>query len=354
MAQRERVLLTGNQAAAEGAVRAGCRFYFGYPITPQNDLPEYMSARMPEAGGTFIQAESELAAISLVHGAAAAGAMAMTTSSSPGISLKQEGISYLAGSQLPALIVNVQRAGPGLGDVRCAQADYWQATRGGGHGDYFTLVLAPYSVQEMCDFSVLGLELARKWRNPVVILSDQQVGQMMEPVELPEMADAALEDPPWALTGAAGGREHHVIRSYFGRPGELVEWNRQLRDKYEKIAAREQRSEEIETDDAEVVLVAYGTSARLSKAVVQDCRAKGLKVGLLRPITLWPFPREAIARLAERGRRFLAVEMSCGQMVEDVRLAVDGRAQVELLCTFGGEVPRMADIEDRAVAMLKS
>ena len=352
MATSERVLLTGNQAAAEGAVRAGCRFYFGYPITPQNDLPEYMAARMPEVGGTFIQAESELAAISLVHGAAAAGAKTMTTSSSPGISLKQEGISYLAGSQLPALIVNVQRAGPGLGDVRCAQADYWQATRGGGHGDYFCLVLAPHTVQETFDLSALGLDLAMKWRNPVIIMSDQQLGQMMEPVDLPPMADATLQDPPWALTGAAGGREHHVIRSYFGRLGELVEWNRQLKAKFERMAAEEVRCEEIETADADVVLVAYGTSARLSRAVVQECRKRGRKVGLLRPITLWPFPSAAIRALAEQGKRFLAVEMSYGQMVEDVRLAVEGRAPVELFSTFGGEVPRTADIEKKAVSML--
>jgi len=352
MATSERVLLTGNQAAAEGAVRAGCRFYFGYPITPQNDLPEYMAARMPEVGGTFLQAESELAAVSLVHGAAAAGARAMTTSSSPGISLKQEGISYLAGSQLPALIVNVQRAGPGLGDVRCAQADYWQATRGGGHGDYFCLVLAPHTVQETCDLAVLAFRLAMKWRTPVVMLTDQQVGQMMEPVDLPPMADATLEDPPWALTGASGGRERHIIRSYFGRVGELVEWNRQLKAKFDRMAAEEVRSEEIQTADAEVVLVAYGTSARLSRAVVDSCRKAGRKVGLLRPITLWPFPSAAIRALAEQSKRFLVVEMSYGQMVEDVRLAVEGRAPVELLSTFGGEVPRTADIEQRAVSML--
>ena len=354
MTRGERVLLTGNQAAAEGAVRAGCRFYFGYPITPQNDLPEYMSSRMPEVGGTFIQAESELAAVSLIHGAAAAGAVAMTTSSSPGISLKQEGISYLAGSQLPAVIVNVQRAGPGLGDVRCAQADYWQATRGGGHGDYFCLVLAPYSVQETFDLAYEAIALAMKWRNPVLLLTDQQVGQMMEPVTLPEMADATLQNPAWALTGASGGRPRNVIRSYFGQPGELVEWNRQLKAKYDRMTAEEVRFEEIDAADADVVLVAYGTSARLSKAVVQDCRVRGLKAGLLRPISLWPFPSEAIARLAGKGRRFLVVEMSMGQLVEDVRLAVDGRSKVDLFSTFGGEVPRLADIEKTVVSMLKA
>jgi 2-oxoglutarate ferredoxin oxidoreductase subunit alpha len=352
MARNERELMTGNQAAAEGAIRAGCRFYAGYPITPQNDLPEYMAGRMPEVGGVFLQAESELAAVSLVHGAAAAGARAMTSSSSPGVSLKQEGISYLAGSQLPAVIVNVQRAGPGLGDVRCAQADYWQATRGGGHGDYFNPVLAPYSVQETLDLTYDAVGLSHRWRTPVIILSDQQVGQMMEPVDLPPMADATLPEPEWALTGASGGREHHVIRSYFGRPGELVEWNRGLKAKFERMMTELVRFEEIETGDAEVVLLAYGTSARLSKAVVQNCRAKGLPVGLLRPISLWPFPTAAIARLAERVRKMLVVEMSFGQFVEDVRLSVEGRVPVELLSTFGGEVPRLADIQSRVEVML--
>ena len=348
----QRVLLTGNQASAEGAIRAGCRFYAGYPITPQNDLPEYMSSRMPEVGGTFIQAESELAAVSLVHGASAAGAKAMTSSSSPGVSLKQEGISYLAASQLPAVIVNVQRAGPGLGDVRCAQSDYWQATRGGGHGDYFNPVLAPYSVQEMFDLTYEAFALSMTWRTPVMILSDQQVGQMMEPVRLPEMADATLDDPPWALTGAANGRPKHLIRSYLGKPGELIAWNKELKAKFEKIVAGEVRYDAVDVDDAEVVLLGYGTSARLAGAVVQSLRGRGHKVGLLRPITLWPFPAEPIAELAERGARLLVVEMSFGQFVEDVRLAVNGRVAVELFSTFGGEVPKMADIAARVLEML--
>ncbi len=312
-----------------------------------------MSRRMPQVGGTFIQAESELAAISLVHGAAAAGGRVMTSSSSPGISLKQEGISYLAGSELPALILNVQRGGPGLGDVRCAQGDYWQATRGGGHGDYFTPVLAPNSVQETCDLAGLGLELAERWRTPVLLLSDQQVGQMMEPVELPPMADAELPDRPWALSGAEG-RPRNLIRSFFGRPGELTEWNRKLKAKYEALADREVRYEDTAAEDAEVVLVAYGTSARLCRAVVDNCRRDGVKVGLLRPITLWPYPAEPLRRLAEKGKRFLVVEMSWGQMVEDVRLAVEGRAPVELLCTFGGEVPKLADIQKKATSMAQA
>jgi 2-oxoglutarate ferredoxin oxidoreductase subunit alpha len=352
MQNQERVLLTGNEAAAEGAIRAGCRFYFGYPITPQNDLPEYMARRMPEVGGTFIQAESELAAISQVHGAAAAGAKAMTSSSSPGISLKQEGLSYMAGSDLPAFIVNVQRGGPGLGDVRCAQADYFQATRGGGHGDYYTPVLAPDTVQETCDLAVLGIELAMKWLTPVLLLSDQQLGQMMEPVVLPPMGDATVGEPAWALTGAKDGRPRRFIHSYCGKAGELVEWNARLKAKYERITAEETRYQEVETADAEVVLVAYGTSARLSKAVVASCRKQGLRVGLLRPITLWPFPTQALRTLAEEGKRFAAVEMSWGQMVEDVRLAVEGRSPVDLINTFGGEVPKIAMIEERVKALL--
>ncbi len=352
MTTSQRELLTGNQAAAEGAIRAGCRFYAGYPITPQNDLPEYMAGRMPEVGGVFVQAESELAAISMVHGAAAAGARAMTSSSSPGISLKQEGMSYLGASELPMVIVNVQRAGPGLGDVRCAQADYWQATRGGGHGDYFHLVLAPYSVQETMDLTIEAFALAAKWRSPVLLLSDQQVGQMMEPVTLPPMADATLPDPPWALTGATNGRPRHIVHSYCGRPGELIEWNKRLKAKWERMAAEEVRWEEFETDDAELVLLAYGTSARLARAVVQQSRGKGLKVGLLRPITLWPFPTAAVAALAARVREMLVIEMSYGQFVEDVRLAVEGRVPVDLFSTFGGEVPKLADIQARVDRIL--
>lgn len=350
--QTDRQLLTGNVAAAEGAIRAGCRFYFGYPITPQNDLPEYMAGRMAEVGGTFIQAESELAAVSMLHGAAAAGGRAMTSSSSPGVSLKQEGISYMAGCQLPAVIVNVQRAGPGLGDVRCAQADYWQATRGGGHGDYFTPVLAPHTVQECCDLTALAFDIAWHWRNPVIVLSDQQVGQMMEPVDLPPARDAAVESPDWALTGATPDRQRRYTASFRGRPGELVAWNRELKAKWDRMATELVRYETFETEDAELVLVAYGTSGRLSRQAVQTLRHQGHKVGLLRPISLWPFPTEAVGALAARGTRLLVVEMSYGQMVDDVRLAAEGRAAVELMSTFGGDVPRVDDIAERARDML--
>jgi len=353
--QREqKVLITGNVAAGEGAVRGGCRFYFGYPITPQNDLPEYMSWRVPEVGGTFIQAESELAAISLVHGAAAAGARAMTSSSSPGISLKQEGISYLAGSELPALIVNVQRGGPGLGDVRCAQGDYFQATRGGGHGDYRLIVLAPHTVQEMCDLAREAFDLAETWRCPVMLLSDQQLGQMMEPVVLPPMEDVpAVRDHEWALTGAAGRREKRIVKSFYWRPGELEDFNRRLRAKYERMEADLPRWEEDRADDAEIVLVAYGTSARIARDAVRAVRADGTRAGLVRPITLWPFPAAPIRAAAGRGARFLVVEMSWGQLVEDVKLAVYGTPRpVDLHGRSGGGVPGVEEVAGRVRSIM--
>ena len=345
----EKVLITGNIAAAEGAVRAGCRFYFGYPITPQNDLPEHMSARMPEVGGTFIQAESELAAVSLVHGAAAAGGRAMTSSSSPGVSLKQEGLSYLAGSELPALIVNVQRGGPGLGDVRCAQSDYFQATRGGGHGDYRLLVLAPHTVQETCDLAYEAFDLAEQWRCPVMLLSDQQLGQMMEPVDLPPMKDvAAVQDHPWALTGAAGGRPRRIVKSFYWRPGELEAFNQRLRAKYERMEKALPRWEEDHVGDADVVLVAYGTSARIARDAIRLARDEGIKAGLVRPISLWPFPAAPLAKAAARGARFLVVEMSWGQMVEDVKLALYGSPRpVDLCWHAGGGVPTVPEVAER-------
>jgi 2-oxoglutarate/2-oxoacid ferredoxin oxidoreductase subunit alpha len=344
----EKVLITGNVAAAEGAIRAGCRFYFGYPITPQNDLPEYMSGRMPEVGGVFIQAESELAAISLVHGAAAAGGRAMTSSSSPGVSLKQEGLSYLAGSELPAFIVNVQRAGPGLGDVRCGQADYFQATRGGGHGDYRLLVLAPHTVQETLDLSLEAFDLAERWRCPVMLLSDQQLGQMMEPVRLPAMSRLpAVQDHPWALSGAAD-RPKRIVKSFYWRPGELEEFNHRLRQKYLAMEQELPRWEEDHVADADLVLVAYGTSARVAREAAELARRKGLRVGLVRPITLWPFPAAPLVQAARRGARFLVVEMSWGQMVDDVKLALYGTsAPVDLEWRAGGGVPTVSEVLER-------
>jgi 2-oxoglutarate ferredoxin oxidoreductase subunit alpha len=342
----DKQLLTGNEACAEGAIQADCRFYFGYPITPQNDLPEYMSRRLPEVGGTFIQAESELAAISMVHGTAAAGERAMTTSSSPGISLKQEGLSYLTGSELPAVVVNCQRAGPGLGDVRCGQGDYNQACHGGGHGDYHLIVLAPSSVQECADLTRDAFDLADYWRNPVLVLTDQQVGQMMEPVRFPPR-DGPIRPLPakdWALTGAAGGRPKRLVKSFFPIEGDLERFNWHLQAKYRRIEAEEVRFEEVQLDDAELILVAYGTSGRICKQVVKDGRAAGLAVGLLRPITVWPFPTERIGRLAEAGKTLLCVEMAYEQMTRDVRLAAGGRTQIHTHFRLGGGVPSVDDM----------
>jgi len=355
VATQEKVLVTGNVAAAEGAVRGGCRFYFGYPITPQNDLPEYMSSRMPEVGGTFIQAESELAAISLVHGAAAAGGRAMTSSSSPGISLKQEGLSYLAGSELPALIVNVQRGGPGLGDVRCGQSDYFQATRGGGHGDYRLIVLAPYTVQETFDFAYEAFDLAEKWRCPVLILSDQQLGQMMEPVILAPMKEGpAVRDFPWALTGAAGGRPKRIVKSFYWRPGELEAFNQRLREKYLAMERELPQWEEDQTEDAKIILVAYGTSARIAREAVTEARKASIRAGLVRPQTLWPFPAVPLVAAAKRGAKFLVVEMSWGQMIEDVKLALYGTpVPVDLCWRAGGGVPTVTEIFEKIKQVAK-
>ena len=341
-----RLLITGNDAVGRAAIRAGCRCYFGYPITPQNELIAYMALHMSEVGGTFIQSESELAAINMVYGAAAAGARAMTSSSSPGISLKMEGISYIAGSELPAVIVNVQRGGPGLGDIRPSQADYFQAVKGGGHGDYRLIVLSPESVQEVADLVFDAFDLADRWRNPVMVLMDGQLGQMMEPIETNDLKTLQRVDKPWALTGA-DGRERNVVKSFFPAPGELEEHNERLQEKYRRIVESEVRCEKVRTDGANVVIVAHGTCARLAKEVIFSYPEDDCPVGLLRPVTLWPFPTDEIRALARDGVEFLVVEMSAGQMVEDVRLAVEGRCPVHFLGRTGGGVPGPAMIAER-------
>ncbi len=339
----KRVLMCGNDAMSEAAVRAGCRYYFGYPITPQNEVTAYMARRMPQVGGTFIQAESELAAINMVFGAAAVGARAMTSSSSPGISLKQEGISYLCGCELPAVIANVVRGGPGLGNIGPSQADYFQATRGGGHGDYRTMALAPSTVQELVDLTFLSFGLAEKYRNPALILSDGILGQMMEPVTLPDPVDAEPPPKEWTLTGARD-RPPRVIKSLYLDVARLEEHNFKLREKYRRMEREETRFEEFCMSDAEVVLVAYGSVARICRAAVRQARKAGEKVGLFRPITVWPFPYEALARAADTGRLFLAVEMSLGQMVEDVKLAVAGRRPVRFYGRTGGCVIAVEEV----------
>jgi len=362
--------MTGNEAVAEGAIQAGCRFYAGYPITPQNEIPAYMASRMPEVDGIFIQAESELAAINMVFGAAAAGARAMTSSSSPGISLKQEGISYIAGAELPAVIVNVMRAGPGLGNIWPAQSDYFQATRGGGHGDYHCIVLAPSSVQEAYDIMHLGFNLADKYRNPTMILGDGMLGQMMEPVQLSvvscQLSDNNLKTEnrkqktkPWVLTGCKG-REPNIIKSFYLKEGDLEKFNLILQKKYKTIQRREQRYEALFLNDAKIILVAYGTMGRITKSAVNKLRKAGKKVGLIRPITLWPFPKDVFKRLTHlpagrqgnaRRIKFLTVEMSHGQMLEDVKLALNCKFPVEFLGRAGGGIPSEREIERKIITM---
>lgn len=318
----KKILMKGNEACVEAAIEAGCRFYAGYPITPQNEIPECMSWRMPEVGGVFIQAESELAAINMVYGAAAAGARAMTSSSSPGISLKQEGISFLVGAELPAVIVNIQRGGPGLGNISGSQADYFQAVKGGGHGDYRLLVLAPYSVQELWDLTMLAFDKADEYRNPIMILCDGIIGQMMEPLEQrPYSSPENLPPKTWAVTGAKG-RKPNVIKSLYMGEGELERRNYLLQAKYQRMKDREVRFEEFMTEDAEIVLVAFGITARICITAIRRLREEGIKAGLLRPITLWPFPEKRLNELSLKIKTFLVVELNAGQMVEDVRLAV--------------------------------
>lgn len=339
----EKVLMKGNEAIAEAAIRAGCRHYFGYPITPQTEVAAYMAKRMPKIGGTFLQAESEIAAINMVYGVAAAGLRAMTSSSSPGISLKQEGISYLAGSDLPALIVNVQRGGPGLGGIQPSQSDYFQATKGGGHGDYHLIVLAPASVQEMADLTAKAFELADKYLMPTMILADGTMGQMMEPVELPEQISADT-DKPWALTGTKNKREHNIVTSLYLAPDKLERMNIERYERYKVIEQNEVMYEEYMTEDAEYCIVAFGIAARVAKNAITAARAKGIKIGMIRPITLWPFPTKAIADIADRVKAFISVELSMGQMIEDIRLAENCRKPVYLCSRTGGMIPSPEDV----------
>lgn len=335
----ERLLLRGNEVIAEAAIRAGCQCYFAYPITPQAELLEHMAKNMPRLGRTFIQAESEVAAVSMVYGAAGAGVRTMTSSSSPGISLKQEGISYLAGANLPCVIVNVVRGGPGLGNIAPSQCDYFQATKGGGHGDYRLIVLGPATVPEAGELTMLAFELADTYRIPVMILADGLLGQMMEPVELPDPIDpATLPVKEWATTGAKG-REPNVILSFEMDPEGLRQINTDLQAKYRSITENEIRYEETDTEDADIVIAAYGTIGRICKSVVRMARAQGIKVGLFRPITLWPFPSEPLRALSDRVETILTVEMSAGQMWEDVRLAVAERSATPFYGETGGIVP---------------
>jgi 2-oxoglutarate ferredoxin oxidoreductase subunit alpha len=340
-----KVLMKGNEAIAEAAIRAGCDAYFGYPITPQTELLEYMSKRMPELGRTFVQGESEVASVNMVLGAAAVGKRAMTSSSSPGISLKQEGISYLAGNELPAVIVNIMRGGPGLGNVQPSQSDYFQATKGGGHGDYFPIVLAPSTVQEAIDFTILAFELADKYRNPAMILGDGSIGQIMEPVELPEV-EPKPPDKPWALTGCKG-REKNIMRSLYLLAGPLEARNIILQKKYREIEAHEQRHAEFMLEGAEVVIVAYGTVGRVAQTAIIKVREEGIPAGMFRPITLYPYPKDALSSVIDQARVVLVLEMSAGQMLEDVELVVKGRVPVEFQGWLGGRVPTPTEVAQK-------
>ena len=334
----DKVLMKGNEAIAEAAILAGCRHYFGYPITPQTEIAAYMAKKMPKIGGCFLQAESEIAAINMVYGVSATGKRVMTSSSSPGIALKSEGLSYLAGADLPALIINVQRGGPGLGGIQPSQSDYFQATRAGGHGDFRMLVLAPASVQEMADLTVKGFGLADKYRMTAMVLADGTMGQMMEPVSLDYDVEAAPEKP-WATTGTKLEREHNIVNSLFLSPEELEKFNFERYERYKYIEENEAMYEEYMMDDAEIVLVAFGIAARVTKNAINEARKLGIKAGLIRPITLWPFPKAPFTKAVDNAKAFISVELSMGQMIEDVRLATECKRPVTLCNRAGGMIP---------------
>ena len=334
----ERVLMKGNEAIAEAAIRAGCRHYFGYPITPQTEIAAYMAKKMPKIGGVFLQAESEIASINMVYGAAAAGMRVMTSSSSPGISLKTEGLSYLAGSDIPAFVVNVQRGGPGLGGIQPSQSDYFQATKGGGHGDYRMIVLAPASVQEMASLTIKGFELADKYLMTSMILADGTIGQMMEPISF-EDVEVKTYEKPWALTGTNCERKHNIVNSLYLKPDQLEIKNMERYQRYQEVEKNEALWEEYMMEDAEICVVAFGIASRVAKNAVVAARAEGIPVGLIRPITLWPFPKAALAAAAEKVKGFISVELNMGQMIEDVRLATECKRPVALCNRTGGMIP---------------
>ena len=345
--------MKGNEALAEAAFRAGMQAYFGYPITPQSEVIEYLMAEQPKHDCVILQAESEVAAINMVFGASGAGARVMISSSGPGISLMQEGISYMASAQLPCLVVNVQRGGPGLGTIQPSQGDYFQATKGGGHGDYHLIVLAPASVQEMADFVFEGFRLAEKYRTPAMILSDGALGQMMEKLTLPPKGSLPLTEKSWATTGKLPTRERNIITSLFMQPEKMEDINRQLQEKYKLMERDEVRYEEFDVEDADILLVGFGLVARICQKTMQLAREKGMRVGMLRPKTLFPFPSKRLAELSERVSSVLTVEMNSGQMLEDVRLAVEGRCPVHFKGRMGGMIPSPDEILDAIEAIVE-
>ena len=350
----EKVLMKGNEAIAEAAIKAGCRHYFGYPITPQTEVAAYMSKRMPKIGGTFLQAESEVAAINMVIGVSSTGKRVMTSSSSPGVSLKSEGISYLAGCDLPALVVNVQRGGPGLGGIQPSQSDYFQAVKGGSHGDYRNIVLAPASVQEMASLTIKGFELADKYRMVTMLLADGTLGQMMEPVEIEDVDTSAIEKP-WATTGTEGKRKTNIVNSLFLKPDELEAKVFERFERYKAIEENEVMYEEYRMDDAEICVVGFGIASRVAKNAINAAREKGIKVGMIRPITLWPFPKAPLLAAADKCKAFISVEMNMGQMIEDIELAIRCKKPVYLCNRTGGMIPSteqvLAKIEEARKAL---
>ena len=348
----EKVLMKGNEALAEAAIMAGCRYYFGYPITPQTEVAAYMSKRMPKIGGTFLQAESEIAAINMVIGVAACGKRVMTSSSSPGISLKSEGISYLAGCDLPALIVNVQRGGPGLGGIQPSQSDYFQALKGGGHGDYKLIVLAPASIQEMVDLTFKGFDLADKYRMQTMLLADGTMGQMMEPVSL-ELGEVKEYDKPWATTGTGTHEGRNVVNSLSLNATQLEEWNISRYEKYKIVERNEVMYEEFMMDDAEICVVSFGIASRVAKNAIMEARAKGMKVGMIRPITLWPFPKDALKKAAKNVKAFLSVELNMGQMVDDVKLAINCAKPVYFYGRTGGVIMTPDEVLNKLIEIDK-
>ena len=340
----QKFLMKGNEAIAEAAIRNGCIHFFGYPITPQTEVSAYMSKVLPKIGGTFLQAESEIAAINMVLGASSCGVRAMTSSSSPGISLKSEGVSYIAGSDLPCVILNVMRGGPGLGGIQPSQSDYWQATKALGHGDFQLLVFAPATVQEIVDLMGTAFDLAEKYRMPALILADGMLGQMMEPVVFPERTVKQYDKGSWATNGHQNQRAHNIVNSLYLQPDELESRILERFERYEQIKQKHTRSEEYLVDDADYIVVAYGATSRIVRSAVNTARARGIKVGMIRPMTLWPFPAEPIAKAAGHAKAFLSVEMSMGQMVDDVRLAVNGKAPVGFFGRTGGIIPTPAEV----------
>lgn len=348
-----RVLMKGNEAVGAAAIQAGCHHFFGYPITPQNEIPEYMAKELPKIGGAFVQAESEVAAINMVYGAAGAGVRVMTSSSSPGIALKQEGISYIAGAELPCVIVNMVRGGPGLGSIQSSQSDYFQATRGGGNGDYRTLVFAPANVQELVDLTMEAFDVADYYRNPVLVLGDGMIGQMMEPVEFNEITKRELPEKDWATTGTKGLRKPNIVNSLRLQAPELEKLNFKLEAKYKEMEEKEVRYEAYKLEDAEIVFVAYGTVSRITKNAIDILEKEGIKAGLIRPITLWPFPHKPFSELPSTVKALMSVEMSQGgQMIDDVKIANEGRLPIGYYGRSGGMVPAPQAIVDAAKELL--